>query len=150
MLKAGKTAYLPANYNGLAVGFAKETTFLHWGWNFGVLFGVGRAAGGGDDTGTGISYSQDKQAFSIIGLTPRVFWRLANRVNVGASAFVYSRNIDWPSETAMNVESGRKMNTAVLADLNIKLLNQWDFYQGIAPLEAGATLWKIGINYRFR
>ncbi|MFM6928715.1 MAG: hypothetical protein ACKOX6_09630 [Bdellovibrio sp.] len=150
VIKAGKTSYFPANYNGLALGLSKETTYLRWGWNFGVLFGVGRASGGGDDAATTISYSQSKQAFSIMGITPRLFWRLTNRVNIGGSAFVYSRNITWPDDATTNVESGRRLNTTIIADLNIKLLNQWDFYQGIAPLEAGATLWKIGINYRFK
>lgn len=150
VLKAGKTSYFPANYNCLALGLSKETTYLRWGWNFGVLFGVGRASGGGDDSATSISYNQSKQAFSIVGITPRVFWRLTNRVNVGGSAFVYSRSITWPDDATTSVESGRRLNTTIIADLNIKLLNQWDFYQGIAPLEAGATLWKIGINYRFK
>ena len=150
VLKAGKTSYFPANYNGLALGLSKETTYLRWGWNFGFLFGVGRASGGGDDSATSISYNQSKQAFSIVGITPRAFWRLTNRVNVGGSAFIYSRNITWPDDSTMSVESGRRLNTTIIADLNIKLLNQWDFYQGIAPLEAGATLWKIGINYRFK
>ncbi|MGE5085922.1 MAG: hypothetical protein ACM3MG_06435 [Bacillota bacterium] len=150
VLNSGKTSYFPANYNGLALGISRETTHLHWGWNFGVLFGVGRASGGGDDAATSISYNQSKQAFSIAGITPRIFWRISNRVNLGASAFVYSRNITWPDDPTTSVESGRRVNTTVLADLNIKVLSQWDFYQGIAPLEAGATLWKIGINYRFR
>ncbi|MBO9665907.1 MAG: hypothetical protein J7501_03765 [Bdellovibrio sp.] len=145
--QTGKTAYLPANFNGIGLVFQKETFYLRWGWNFGGVIGVGNANGGGTDQG--ITYTQDRQSYNMLGLTPRVFWRLTNRVNVGVTGFIYSRNITWPTSPGADVDSGRRMNIMALADLNIRILDRWDFYQGIGNVAPQSTMWKIGVNYRF-
>jgi hypothetical protein len=145
--QAGKTAHLPANFNGIGLVFQKETFYLRWGWNFGGVIGVGVANGGGTDQG--ITYTQDRQSYTIMGLTPRVFWRLTNRVNMGLTGFIYTRTITWPEPSGADVDSGRRMNIMGLADLNIRIFNKWDFYQGIGPVANGNTMWKIGVNYRF-
>ncbi|MGZ3769520.1 MAG: hypothetical protein ACXVCP_04440 [Bdellovibrio sp.] len=137
-----------ANLNALALGVQKEMTYIHWGWNVAGLVGAGRAVGGG--TTTAISYQKDKVAFSVFGLSSRVFYRFSDRINAGLTAMAFAKNIDWPLDAAnQTVESGKKTNVLPLADLNIRLFRNWDFYTGIGPIVDEGTLWKVSLNYRF-
>ncbi|HWU44016.1 MAG TPA: hypothetical protein VN132_11280 [Bdellovibrio sp.] len=144
----GKSDTDVANFSGLALGLQKEITYYHWGWNIGGFFGSGRANGGGNSTS--IPYVQSRQSFSIFGLTPRAFYRLSGRINVGVSALAYLRNIDWPAANAgTTVEASKNFTVTALADLNLRISNSFEFYQGIGPLSDSGTFWKIGLNYRF-
>ncbi len=147
--QAGKSETDVANYSGLALSYQKETIYYHWGWNFGGFIGTGRANGGGN--ATTIAYQKDKQAFTIIGISPRVFYRLTSKVNVGLTGMAYVRNVEWPTDTAgLTVDATRNFTLTALADLNLRITDQIDFYQGIGPLDKGATFWKIGLAYRLQ
>lgn len=144
--QAGKKETDVANYSGLALSYQKEFTYYHWGWNIGGFLATGRANGGGNST---ITYSQDKQSFTMVALTPRGFYRLTGRVSIGASALIYYRHIDWPSNTAgLSVDAAKDFAVTALADINVRLSESFDFYQGLGPLDQG-TFWKIGLAYRF-
>ncbi|QDK38354.1 hypothetical protein [Bdellovibrio sp. NC01] len=146
--QAGQTYNDVANYSGLSISFQKEVVYYRWGWNFGGFFGTGRANGGGNVSA--ITYQKDKQAFTILGISPRAFWRLSGRVNVGVTGMAYMRSVDWPSDTpGLTVDTTRNFTLTALADLNLRLTDTIDFYQGIGPLDKGATFWKIGLAYRF-
>lgn len=137
-----------ANYNGMIVTFQKEVTYYRWGWSAGVFIGAGRANGGGN--GSVINYQKSKVAFTVFGVSPRVFYRLSGRINAGVSAMAFMKNIDWPKDVGgQSVDSGRNLNVMAMPDLNVRLFQKWDFYSGIGPLAEGSTLWKIGVNYRF-
>ncbi|MEK2646008.1 hypothetical protein [Bdellovibrio sp. BCCA] len=137
-----------ANYNGLILTAQKEVTYYRWGWSFGGFVGAGRANGGGNSTV--ISYEKSKVAFTVYGIAPRVFYRLSGRINAGLSAMAFMKNVDWPKDaTNQTIDSGRNLNVMGMADLNVRLFQKWEFYSGIGPLAEGATLWKIGVNYRF-
>lgn len=138
-----------ANHSGMIFSVQKEKIYPAWGWSAGVFVGSGRANGGGNAGGI-INYEKSKVAFLVYGLSPRVFYRLSGRVSAGLTAMAFIKNIDWPKDSAnQTIESGQNLNVAGLADLNVRLFSHWDFYSGIGPLSEGATLWKVGFNYRF-
>ncbi|WP_374074003.1 acid shock protein [Bdellovibrio bacteriovorus] len=137
-----------ANYNGLIVTLQKEITYYRWGWSAGAFIGSGRANGGGNSSV--ITYEKSKVAFTVFGVSPRVFYRLSGRINAGVTGMAFMKNIDWPKDaTNQTIDSGRNLNVMGMADLNVRLFQKWEFYSGIGPLSEGATLWKIGMNYRF-
>lgn len=137
-----------ANYSGLAMSLQKEWVQAHWGWNVGGFIGTGRASGGGNSST--LTYQKDQQAFTIIGATPRAFYRVTGRVNLGMTALVYSRSVDWPTNSAgVSVDASKTFTMTALLDMNLRLSNSVDFYQGLGPLEKSGTFWKIGLAYRF-
>lgn len=137
-----------ANYNALSLALEKEITYLRWGWNIGAFLGSGRAVGGGNSSL--IPYEKSKVAFTVYGLSPRIFYRLSSRINAGFTAIAFMKNVDWPKDAAIQeIDSGQKINITPLADLNIRLFQNWNFYTGIGPIVEGATLWKLGLNYRY-
>jgi hypothetical protein len=141
----GTTTSSNMTFNGMGLQVQKETIFLQWGWSVGAMLAAGRANAGpfGNDL------KIDRQNFSMLAITPRVFWRLSNKVNIGGTALVYMRNIDLPSGNGVDATAGRKNNAAILADMNLRIFKAWDFYQAIGPIAEGAYLWKIGVNYRY-
>lgn len=137
-----------ANYNALILTAQNEIIFKRWGWSLGAFIGSGRANGGGN--GTVITYEENKVAFTVLGVTPRAFYRLSGRITAGLSAMIFTRNIDWPTDSSsLTVDSGRNLNAMGLVDLNIRVFQKWDFYQGIGPLAEGSTLWRLGVTRRF-
>lgn len=136
-----------ANYSGLAFSIQREVHYLKWGWAAAAFVGAGRAVGGGNSIV--VPYEKDKVAFTVYGLSPRVFYRLSGKISAGITMMAFLRNIDWPATTGMTIDSGRNVNVAGLADLNLRIFQQWDFYSGIGPLAEGATFWKVGLNYNF-
>lgn len=136
-----------ANYNGFIVTLQKEYNILRWGYTVGLFAGVGQANGG--DTSSAITYQKSKVNFSIFGLSPRGFYRLNEKISLGTSALIFSKGISWPEDPGQTIDAGSNINATILADLNIRILKKWDFYQGFGPLAEGATLWKLGVNYRF-
>ncbi|UYL07566.1 hypothetical protein B9G69_010970 [Bdellovibrio sp. SKB1291214] len=141
----GVTTSSNMNFNGIGLQLQKEIHYMRWGWSAGALLAAGRANAG--------PFSNDlkveRQNFSMLAITPRLFWRLTNKVNVGGTAMIYMRNIDLPSGNGVEAAAGEKYNVAVLADMNLRIFKAWDFYQAIGPIDEGAYLWKIGVNYRY-
>ncbi|WP_291516342.1 hypothetical protein [Bdellovibrio sp. ArHS] len=135
-----------ANYNGVVLTLQKEVTYGHWGWSFGAFFGTGRANGGGDNS---LSYSEGKVTFTVLGVSPRAFYQFSGRINAGVSALAFVKNADWPTASGQTVDSGQNNNLMPMVDLNIRLFQHWDLYQGLGPLSEEGTLWKIGATYRF-
>lgn len=136
-----------ANYSGLAISLQKEKNYPLWGWSMGVFAGSGRAVGGGNSTV--VEYKKGQVDFIIYGASPRIFYRLSERANLGASTMVFMKNIEWPKDNNIKVDSGRNINIATLADLNLRLLQKWDLQTGIGPLAEGSTFWTIELKYRF-
>lgn len=137
-----------ANFNAVTVTLQREFTHQHWGWSAGAFIGSGRANGGGNSSL--IAYEKSMVAFTTFGVSPRVFYRLSGRINAGLTGMVFFKSMDWPKDASnQTVDAGRNLNVTGLADLNIRLFQKWDFYSGIGPLSEGATIWKIGMNYRF-
>ncbi len=87
--------------------------------------------------------------FTMAGLAPRGFYRLSDKVSLGLSAMIFSRNINWPEPSGKSVDAGTNVNASLLADINLRLFDHWDFYQGLGTMNAGSTLWKLGVAYRF-
>lgn len=141
----GTTRSSNMNYNGMGLQLQKETIFLKWGWSVGAMLAAGRANAGPFSNDLKI----ERQSFNMIAITPRAFWRLTNKVNVGGTAMIYMRNIDLPTGNGVDATAGRKNNAAILADMNLRIFKAWDFYQAIGPIAEGAYLWKIGVNYRY-
>lgn len=137
-----------ANYNALALAIQKEITYYRWGWNASAFIGSGKAVGGGN--ANLITYQKDNVAFTIYGISPRIFYRLSGKINAGLTVMALMKNIDWPKDSdTQTIDSGPNLSVTAMADLNIKLFQNWDFYSGIGPVSEGATLWRIGLNYRF-
>lgn len=147
--QAGKSERDVANYSGLALSYQKETIYYHWGWAFGGLLGTGRANGGGN--AASIAYQKDHQSFTLIGLNPRVFYRLTGKVNLGVTGLAYYRSVMWPTDSAgLTVNATRNFTLTALADVNLRITDRFDFYQGLGPLDTGATFWKVGFSYRMK
>lgn len=137
-----------ANYNGLILGIQRDVYYRRWGWSIGGFIGSGRANGGG--VAQTISYQEDKVPFTVYGVSPRVFYRHSGRISLGVTGMGFMKSISWPTDDAtLNIDDGRKLNMMALLDINLRLFPRWDFYSGIGPLAEGATLWKIGLNYRY-
>lgn len=136
-----------ANYNGLILGVQRDVLYHRWGWSLGGFIGSGRANGGG--VATNLTYQQDKVPFTVYGVSPRIFYRHTGRINLGITGLAFMKSIAWPTDGTINIDSGRNLNMMAMLDLNIRLFPRWDFYSGIGPLREGATLWKIGLNYRY-
>ncbi|MGZ3793114.1 MAG: hypothetical protein ACXVCP_12260, partial [Bdellovibrio sp.] len=131
-----------ANFNALILSVQKERTYYHWGWNMNGFIGSGRAVGGGN--ASLVPYQKDRVAFTLFGISPRAFYRLSGRINFGITAMAFTKNIDWPKDNAnQTIDSGRKLNLMAMADLNIRILQRWDFYSGIGPITDAGTLWKV-------
>ncbi|UOF01611.1 hypothetical protein [Bdellovibrio reynosensis] len=138
----------PVNYNGLIIGVQRDILYRHWGWSIGAFVGSGRA-NSGEDPQT-IEYQEDKVPFTVYGLSPRVFYRHSGRISLGVTGMGFMKNVSWPNEdSTLSIDDGRKLNMTALFDINLRLFPRWDFYSGIGPLAEGATLWKIGLNFRF-
>lgn len=136
------------NYSGLILDIKKETIFEKWGWNIGGILGSGQAVAGGNNNA--INYQKSDLTFTIWGISARIFYRLSGRISTGLSALGFSKDIDLPVDNLnQTVDAGSKLNAAALVDLNIRLFENWDFYSGLGPLKVKATVWKVGINYRF-
>lgn len=136
-----------ANYNSFVLTAQKEFNIRRWGYALGLFAGVGQANGG--DSNGSIKYLKSKVNYSLFGVSPRLFYRLSERISLGTSALVFLRMIDWPVDTGQTIDAGRNTNATILADINIRLFTNWDFYQGVGPQAEGSTLWKLGVNYRF-
>ncbi|QDK46094.1 hypothetical protein DOM22_13460 [Bdellovibrio sp. ZAP7] len=141
----GTTTKSNMNFNGVGLILQKETYYLQWGWNVGGMLAAGRANSGPFANDVKI----ERQGFTMMALTPRIFWRLTNSVNIGGTAMIYIRNIDLPTGNGVEMTAGRKNNAGFLADMNLRIFKTWDFYQAIGPINDGAYLWKVGVNYRF-
>lgn len=137
-----------SNYSGTIVTLQREVNHPTWGWSTGLFTGSGHAVGGGN--ASSITYQKSKVPFTVIGITPRLYKRISNRINLGISLNAFLKEITWPvSSQDLIIDSGRKMNATIMFDLNTRIYRSWDFYTGMGSLDEGATLWKIGVNYRF-
>ncbi len=146
--QGGVTVGSTANFSGMLVSIQKEFTRYRWGWNFGGLVGSGYA-NGGSDSGSANSYLKTKVSYSLLGASTRIFYRFSGRINFGTSFMIFNRIIEWPSEGSIQASSGKNPNILPVIDLNVRVFNTWELYQGIGPVANGATFWKIGMNYRF-
>jgi hypothetical protein len=142
--QAGATRRSVANFNGAILQASKEFTYYRVGWSLGAFVGSGKA--NGDSPGL---YEEGNLVFSVLGAQTRAFYRLNGRVNFGLSFMIFNRNLAWPELNGVSAESGKNPNINGVADLNVRLFKNWDFYQGIGPMAEGTTLWKIGLNYRY-
>ena len=142
---ASDTEY--ANYNSFILTIQKEFNIKRWGYAVGLFGGVGQANGGGNSST--ITYQKSKVNYTVFGVSPRIFYRLSERIGLGTSALIFSRAITWPVESGQTIDAGRNINATILFDMNIRIFTNWDFYQGVGPLAEGATMWKLGVNYRF-
>jgi hypothetical protein len=136
-----------ANYNSFIITLQKEFNIGRWGYVAGLFAGSGQANGGGNSST--ITYQESKVPFTLIGVSPRVFYNMSEKVSMGVSALVFTRMISWPEQAGLTIDAGRNINATILADLNLRIFDHWDFYQGVGPVAEGATLWKLGITYRF-
>lgn len=142
--QAGVTKRSVANFNGAVLQASKEFTFYRVGWSIGGFVGSGKANGD-----SAALYEEGNLVFSVLGAQTRGFYRLNGRVNFGVTFMIFNRNLAWPELNGVSAESGKNPNINGIADMNVRLFNKWDFYQGIGPMAEGTTLWKIGLNYRY-
>lgn len=142
--QAGLTKRGVANFNSMILQASKEYTFYRFGWSVGGFVGSGKA--NGDSPGL---YQEGNIVYSVLGAQIRAFYRLTGRVNFGTTVLLFNRNFAWPDATGITAESGKNPNINGVIDMNLRLFNNWDFYQGIGPMAEGTTMWKIGLNYRY-
>jgi hypothetical protein len=136
-----------ANFNGMAFTASRTVTYYQWGYTLGAFLGSGRANGGGTDEVLS-SYDEIKVPWTMMGINPRAFYRFSGRVSFGMTVPVLYKQITWPeSDTGITADSGKKLNIIALFDMNVRILNNIDFYQGIGPIGSG-TFWQIGLAYR--
>ncbi|MNL57218.1 hypothetical protein D3C87_1807650 [compost metagenome] len=109
------------------------------------LISSGRANGGG--TSSVISYEETKLPWTMFGFMPRAYYRMTGRINFGATVPVTYKNIIWPENSGVTADSGKKLNIFALVDMNLRLTNNLDLYQGIGPIGNG-TFWQLGLSYR--
>lgn len=140
----GVTKRTVANFNSAILQAYKEFTFYRAGYSLGFFVGSGKA--NGDAAGI---YDEGNIVYSVLGAQARVFYRLTGRVNFGAAFLAFNRTFAWPDGNGITAESGKNPNLMGLADVNLRLFKNWDFYQGIGPMSDGTTMWKIGLNYRY-
>lgn len=143
--QGGQDSTQTANFNGLALSVLKEFHISRWGYSVGLSAGTGQANGGSNSSG----YRQSKVSFSLLGISPRVFYHFGDKVSGGFTALIFSRTISWPETTGQTVDAGSNIQSSMMADLNIRLFEHWDYYQAVGTLREGATLWKLGVSYRF-
>ena len=146
--QSGVVTSAPANYQGASVNFQSETIYRRWGWSVAGFIGSGRA-NAGDAFDAQVPYTQAKQAWTLLGASPRVFYRLTGRVNMGLSVPLMMKMVEWPAAPGMTIDSGKKMITSGAFDFSIRLNNKWDLYQGIGALSNdSSTMWRVSLNYR--
>jgi hypothetical protein len=137
-----------ANLNAVSLSAQTEFTNKFYGWSLGFFLGSGHASGGGNSSA--LPYQESRIAFTVMGVHPRLFYRLPGRISAGVTGLVFSKSISWPAgNPSRTVDSGRNLNAMLMLDLNISLSQSWDFYQGLGPLSEGSTLWKLGVSKRF-
>ena len=147
-LQSGITTFQDvANYGIAAVTIRREFTAENWGFHLGGFFGAGGVNGGGNSPT--IEYTEGNVPVTVIGATPRLFYNLSDRINLGASSLIFVKTVTWPTKAGVRVGAGRNMNAAFIFDINVKLFDNWEFNQGLGAVAEGNTLWNIGISRRF-
>ncbi|WP_413575047.1 hypothetical protein ACLVWU_12370 [Bdellovibrio sp. HCB290] len=143
--QSGSSESSNMSLNGAGLTVEREFEKAQWGWSIGALIGAGRANSGPFANGVKV----DRQTFKTYGINPRAFWKLSDQVNLGGTIYIYHRSLDLPSTSDVSSSAAKSTNAAIMADLSLRIFTDWDFYQAIGPLDEGAYLWKIGLNYRF-
>ena len=136
-----------ANFGAVIFMINREFNSENWGVHIGLFTGMGKVNGGGNTPA--IDYSEGNVPLTLIGFTPRIYYNLSDRINIGASAFNFIKSMSWPEKTGVRVSSGRNFNSALALDIHYKIFENWELNQGLGGVAEGNTLWHIGVNYRF-
>lgn len=138
-----------ATYIGNALSWDRTWATGRWGTGLSGMIAAGRTSAG-DLSGTTAFADTGDRNFTLVGVTPRGFWRMTGQVQMGLSLPVIYRNADWKSEnTAVTVQARRSLSTILGADLRVLLTPQWEFSQSLGILSSDAeTWWQIGLHYR--
>lgn len=135
-----------AAYRGTVLQVQKQSSKQAWGFSMGGLIGLGRAVAAGQ--GETLFYSAGTK-WTLIGITPKVYYRISRPVALGITAMGFVKNISWPDYAGVSAESKHSFNFAFLGDLNINLGNQFELTQSVGSINGDSSIWKIGLNYRF-
>ncbi|MGZ6479969.1 MAG: hypothetical protein ACXWQE_11745 [Bdellovibrionales bacterium] len=139
-----------SNFTGMSLNFERRKVYKNWGWSGEASMGAGRANGGGNSAL--IPYGANNQKWTSFGVGMKGFYRLSPLVSLGASIPLLMRNITWTSPDGVTlIRGGENLNLGLLLDIFLRLDRNLEFYQEIGALNAqGSTLWRFGLNYRFR
>jgi hypothetical protein len=134
-----------ANFTGRALSLEKNFPMPRWGYSLGVSLGSGLASGGGNSSK--VLFQSGNQDWVSMGAFVKIYQKITPRFFIGLTAPLFWRQVKWPDPL---VTSGKDLNMALLIEANFRLTNRFDFFQNIGPISSseGATLWRLGINYR--
>lgn len=148
LAQGGSIELETANYSGISMALKKIMPLnSNWDWKAEVFLGAGQANAGRNNT---MNYKKEKENFTIFGAIPGVFYNLSEQIKLGTSALIYLRNIDL-SALSPNTSATAVQNVMLTAavDLNLRISENFEFNQVVAPLKSGATFWNLGIGYKF-
>ncbi len=138
-----------ASYYGMGIGVEKNFYYAKWGWGIGGGIAGGSAVGG--DKNTGLKYFEARVPWTALRITPRVFYRMGPKVDLGIDLSSYFKNADWPSGTNgdMSVQSGSKMITGGFIDLRARVGQSFEYIQSFGMVYKDETMyWRVGLAYR--
>ncbi|WP_413587251.1 hypothetical protein [Bdellovibrio sp. HCB274] len=138
-----------ASYYGFGVGAEKNFYHAYWGWGIGGGIASGSAVGG--DKNSGLNYFEARVPWMAFRITPRVFYRLGPKVDLGFDLSTYMKNVNWSSGASgnMTVQSGSKMISGGFIDLRARLSERFEYMQSFGMVYKDETMyWRIGLAYR--
>ena len=137
-----------ANYKVMLISYERLWHSTWGGFGIGGLAGAGSASGGG--TSQNVVYAQGMLPYTIIGVQPRVFYALSDRVAIGASSSFVYRNISWPTDPKIDIDPAKTTNVIFAIDIDLNLSEHFGFRQswGAWSADSGA-FWRWGVTYDF-
>ncbi|WP_413578299.1 hypothetical protein ACLVWU_07130 [Bdellovibrio sp. HCB290] len=145
----GATQDSKASYYGFGVGVEKNFHHATWGWGIGGGIASGSAVGG--DKSAGLNYFEARVPWMAFRITPRVFYRLGPKVDLGFDLNTYMKNVNWSSGSSgnMTVQSGSKMISGGFIDLRARVSERFEYMQSFGMVYKDETMyWRVGLAYR--
>lgn len=146
---SGGTQDGKASYYGIGVGLEKNFYYSKWGWGVGGGIASGSAVGG--DKNTGLNYFQARVPWTALRITPRIFYRMGPKVDLGFDISSYYKSADWPTGTNgdLTVQSGSKMISGGFLDLRARVGQSFEYIQSFGMVYKDETMyWRVGLAYR--
>ena len=137
-----------ANYKGMLLSYERLIHNSWGGYGFGGVVGSGSASGGG--TSSAVPYQQGTLPWTLLGIQPRIFYALSDRVALGASSTLVDRNITWPGSATVQVDPSKMFNVIFTLDIDFNLSDRFGFRQSWGAWSADVgPFWRWGLTYDF-
>lgn len=140
-----------ASYTGNALSWDRSWASGRTGFGIGAFLAQGRGSTGDFDGTTTFATDMGSRGFTLLGLAPRYFYRLNPNVQMGASAELIYRKVDWAADdTSITVRARPSMGFGGGFDLRVLLTPNWEFSQKFSLMSMQAeTFWLVGIHYKY-